>query len=252
MSSSFIEPSSRLHRARKQLGKALRVLRPRAVERRNALEKANDDLKAAQADLQRRWQYLAEAQKLSHSGTFGWKVASGELVWSEETRRILGFTWEANPTLDLVFERIHPEDRERMHQLREHAISNSTDFDVEHRILLPDGSIKYVHAVAHAGQDSAGNLEYIGVLTDVTERNCAEEERDALARKLEESNARLEEAQRVAHVGHWEWDLETNVILWSDETYRIFGLSPQECPMDLATNRSMIHPDDREALYGRV
>jgi uncharacterized protein YbjT (DUF2867 family) len=61
--------------------------------------------------LQRRWQYLAEAQRLSHSGTFGWKVRSGELVWSDETYRILGFTRETNPTLDLVFDRIHPEDR---------------------------------------------------------------------------------------------------------------------------------------------
>src|ERR1700758_246851 len=73
-----------------------------------------------------------------------------------------------------------------------------------------------------------------------------------LSRELQESKARLEEAQRVAHVGHWEWDLETNAIVWSDETYRIFGLKPQELPMDLATNRRMIHPDDRESLYGGV
>src|SRR5690348_9617139 len=73
-----------------------------------------------------------------------------------------------------------------------------------------------------------------------------------LSRELQESKARLEEAQRVAHVGHWEWDLETDVVVWSDETYRIFGLSPQERPMDLATVRSMVHPDDREPLYQTV
>src|SRR5580658_10165787 len=73
-----------------------------------------------------------------------------------------------------------------------------------------------------------------------------------LSRDLGESKARLEEAQRVAHVGHWEWDLATDVIVWSDETYRIFGLSPQERPMDLATVRSMVHPDDREPLYRAV
>ena len=80
------------------------------AERTAAVEKANEDLKASQADLQRRWQYLAEAQRLSHSGTFGWKVHSGELVWSDETYRILGFARETNPTLDLVFDRVHPED----------------------------------------------------------------------------------------------------------------------------------------------
>jgi len=243
---------SRWQRARSQLGEAFRILKARSAERWITLEKTNDDLKAAQADLQRRWRHLEAAQKLSHSGTFGWKVTDDELVWSEETRRIFGLTDETVPTLALVFETIHPDDRDRIQQLKEHVVKNAVDFDVEHRLLLPGGIIKYVHVVAHAGRDSAGNLEYMGLITDVTERKCADEERHALARKLEESNARLEEAQRVAHVGHWEWDLVTNTIVWSDETYRIFGLEPQERPMDLATNRAMVHPDDREALYGRV
>jgi PAS domain S-box-containing protein len=252
MLDSLIELRGGWHRARVQLGKAFRVLGARSAKRSDALEKANDDLRAAQADLEKRWQYLAEAQKLSHSGTFGWKVSSGELVWSEETRRILGFSREANPTLDLVFDRIHPEDRERMEQVKEHAVNNGMDIDVEYRLLLAGGIIKHVHSVAHAGRDSSGNFEYMGVLTDMTERKRVDEERQALARKLEESNARLEEAQRVAHVGHWEWDLETNEVIWSDETYRIFGLKPQERPMDLAGVRGMVHPDDRESLYGGV
>jgi PAS domain-containing protein len=75
---------------------------------------------------------------------------------------------------------------------------------------------------------------------------------EELSRNLQESKTRLEEAQRVAHVGHWEWDLATDVIVWSDETYRIFGLSPQERPMDLATVQSLVHPEDREVLYGGV
>src|ERR1700677_3449733 len=78
------------------------------AEGTSALEKANENLKASQADLQRRWQYLAEAQRLSHSGTFGWKVQSGELVWSDETHKILSFARETNPTLDLVFDRVQP------------------------------------------------------------------------------------------------------------------------------------------------
>src|ERR1700752_5111781 len=93
----------------------------RDAEGMSALEKANEDLKASQADLQRRWQYLAEAQRLSHSGTFGWKVHSGELVWSDETYKILGLTRETNPTLDLVFDRVHPEDVERVRQLSDGA-----------------------------------------------------------------------------------------------------------------------------------
>jgi PAS domain S-box-containing protein len=92
------------------------------------------------------------------------------LVWSDETYRILGLARETNPTHDLVFDRIHPEDRERMQQLRDRAAQNGMDLNVEHRILLPDGSVKYLHAVAHAGRDSSGNLEYMGVVTDMTDR----------------------------------------------------------------------------------
>jgi PAS domain S-box-containing protein len=165
-------------------------------------KKDNEDWKTDQDELQRRWQYLAEAQRLSHSGTFGWKVNSGELLWSDETYRILGFTRETNPTLDLVFDRIHPEDLDRMREVKDRAAQNGMDLDVEHRILLPDGAVKYLHAVAHAGRDSSGNLEYMGVVTDITDRKRADEERQALSRKLEESNARLEEAQRVAHLGY--------------------------------------------------
>ena len=236
-------------RNRKLLAEARSTLQIRGAERTNELEKANEDLKRAQGELQRRWQYLAEAQRLSHSGTFGWKVSSGELVWSDETYSILGFTRETNPTLDLVFDRVHPEDLVRVQELSNRAAQNGMDLDVEHRILLPDGVIKYVHAVAHAGRDDSGNLEYMGVVTDITERKRAEEERQALSRNLQESKTWLEEAQRVANVGYWVWELETDRLIWSDETYRIFGLTPQEGPIDLNKVREMIHPDDRETVF---
>src|ERR1700719_614879 len=187
-------------RDRRLLSESRKGSQGRDAERTAALEKANEELKASQADLQRRWQYLAEAQRLSHSGTFGWKVQSGELVWSDETYRILGFARETNPTLDLVFDRIHPEDRERLQQLRDRATQNGMDLDVEHRILLPDGVIRYLHVVAHAGEDRSGNREYIGIVSDITERKVAEEERQALSSNLQESKAWLEEAQRVAHL----------------------------------------------------
>src|SRR5580704_10074732 len=239
-------------RDRKLLSQSHKRSQDQDAEGTTALEKANEDLKSSQADLQRRWRYLAEAQRLSRSGTFGWKVQTGELVWSDETYRILGFARETDPTLDLVFDRVHPEDRDRLQQLRDRATQNGMDLDVEHRILLPDGVIKHVHVVAHAGRDNSGNLEYAGVVTDITERKRADDEREALSRSLQESKARLEEAQSVAHVGYWDWDIETGEIIWSDETYRIFGFKPQERPMDIETVTGLVHPDDREALYRTV
>src|SRR4029077_5762449 len=109
-----------------------------------------------------------------------------------------------------------------------------------------------LHVVAHAGEDRSGNREYIGIVSDITERKLAEQERQALSRDLKDSNARLEEAQRVAHVGYWDWNLETGEIIWSDETYRIFGFRPQERPMDIETVSALVPPDDREALYSVV
>src|SRR3984885_641666 len=224
----------------------------RDAERTAVLEKANEDLKASQADLQRRWQYLAEAQRLSHSGTFGWKVHSGELIWSDETYKILGFARQTNPTLDLVFDRVHPEDRNRLQQIRDRATQSGMNLDVDHRILLPDGFTKFVHLVAHAGRDNSGDLEYIGVVTDVTERKRADEEREALSHRLQESKARLEEAQRVAQIGHYEWNLVANRVTWFAELYRIYGLPPQEGSIDMAMVREMMHSDDREHVFGAV
>src|SRR5580704_9396416 len=207
------------------------------------------DVSKSQQELQRRWEYLAEAQKLSHSGIFAWNVSDGMLEWSDETYRILGFTRETHPTLDLVFDRIHPEDRQRLVELRDRAARDGMDLDVEHRLLMPNGDIRYLHVVAHADHHSSSNREYIGIVSDITERKRAEEERQALSSNLQESKAWLEEAQRVAHLGYWVWDLETNQVIWSEETYRIFGLSPQTGPFQVAKVGEMIHPDDREAVF---
>ena len=88
-----------------------------------------------------------------------------------------------------------------------------------------------------------------GTVQDVTETKRAEEAHHALSRDLQESKAWLEEAQRVAHLGYWVWDLETNQVIWSEETYRIFGLTPQVGSMDIAIVGEMFHPDDREAVF---
>ncbi len=94
-------------------------------------------------------------------------------------------------------------------------------------------------------RDEDGNIvKWYGVTTDIEDRKRAEEALEVLSRDLQESEDRLEEAQRITHVGYWEWDLATNGITWSDETYRIHGLQPQERPMDLAAVREKIHPED--------
>jgi PAS domain S-box-containing protein len=126
-------------------------------------------------ELRRREAYLAEAQRLSHTGSFGWKPDTGEIVWSDETYRIFEYDPAVKPTLDLLVRRLHPQDRAFFQQVSDRASQTGSDFEHEYRLLLDDGRVKYVHALAHALQDASGNREFIGAVTDITERKTAEE-----------------------------------------------------------------------------
>jgi formate hydrogenlyase transcriptional activator len=134
-----------------------------------------EDRKRAEEDLRRSETYLAEAQRLSLTGSFGWKVSSGELFWSEETFRILGYDQGTKPTLESVFRQVHPEDRAFVRQTVGRASRDGTDLDLEHRLLMPDGSVKHVHVVAHAVRDEVDTLEFVGAVSDVTTAKAAEE-----------------------------------------------------------------------------
>jgi PAS domain S-box-containing protein len=203
-------------------------------------------------ELRRHEAYLTEAQRLSHTGSFGWRVSSGEILWSDETFRIFQCDPGAKPTVEFVLSQVHREDRERVQQQIDQASRGGEGFDFEHRLQLPDSCIKHVRVTAHPSRDSVGNLEFVGAVTDVSEQRQAEAVIRERERELQENKAKLEEAQRVAHVGYWEWDLTTDHMAWSDETYRIYGLQAQERPMDLATIRESIHPEDREFVFRKA
>jgi PAS domain S-box-containing protein len=125
-------------------------------------------------DLRRREAYLAEAQRLSHTGSFGWRPNTGEIVWSDETYRIFEYDRAKKPTLDMVLQRVHLEDRALARQVIEHASKTGTDFEHEYRLVMPSGVMKHVHVRAHALRDSTGNIEFVGAVTDVSEQRRAE------------------------------------------------------------------------------
>jgi PAS domain S-box-containing protein len=125
-------------------------------------------------ELRRREAYLTEAQTLSHTGSFGWRPDTGEIVWSDETYSIFEYDRAEKPTMNMLFERIHPHDRALVQQVID-GVSRSTDFEHEYRLVMPGGGIKHIHVRAHALADSSGNLEVVGALTDITERKTAED-----------------------------------------------------------------------------
>jgi PAS domain S-box-containing protein len=118
--------------------------------------------------------FLAEAQKLSRTGSFGWNSSTGEIFWSEESFRIFGYEPAAKASIDMVIQRVHPDDLARVRQVIDRAASDKQDFDVEHRLLMPDGSVKHLHAVAHGMTDERGDLHFMGALMDITARKQAE------------------------------------------------------------------------------
>lgn len=125
-------------------------------------------------ELRRREAYLAEAQRLSHTGSFGWKVSTGEISWSDETLRIFQFDPNGTPTPGFALSRIHPEDRYSVQRQIERASRDGKAFDFENRLQMADGSIKHVQVTAHPSRDSSGNLEFVGAITDVSEQRQAE------------------------------------------------------------------------------
>jgi PAS domain S-box-containing protein len=203
-------------------------------ENAKALQRADDQLivliacediterKQTENALQQSEAYLAQAQELSRTGSFGWSVATGEIVWSKETFRIFGCDPMMKPTLQLVIERTHPEDRDAVRETTDQASRDQKDFEHRYRLLLPDGSVKHVHALARATIDASGGLEFVGAVTDVTVAKEAEQ-------KLRRSESYLAEAQRLSHTSSWAWHVRRRDFVYrSAEVFRLFGFDPEE------------------------
>src|SRR5882762_998759 len=131
-----------------------------------ALQNATTILVARQRAAQRQEAYLAEAQKLSHTGSFGWSVSTGEIVWSEETFRIFQYDRTIAPTVERILQRVHPDDAALVQQTVERASRDGKDFEHEYRLLMPDRAIRHVHVVARAINHEPGRLEFVGAVMD--------------------------------------------------------------------------------------
>ena len=147
------------------------------ITARKQAEAANDLRAIAERKdgLRRSEAFLAEAQRLSLTGSFSWRVSTDEITWSEQLYRIFEFDPGMPVTLELIGTRVHPEDMPLLRDELERARDAGTDFEHEHRLQMPDRSIKYLHMVAHGTRDEDGRLEYIGAVQDVTARRLSEQ-----------------------------------------------------------------------------
>ena len=195
-----------------------------------------EDRKQAEQALERSKVYLEHAQRLSHTGSVGLRVSDGQLFWSDETARIYGYDPAIPPTMEMVLGRVHPEDVELLRDVFARAMQGGASFDFEHRLLMPDGSIKYIRNFAHAVKDEAGREEVLGAVMDITDRRRVEDE-------LRRSEVLFAQAQRLTRTSSLRWKVATGEIIWTDESYRLM-----EYPRSVTPTVQMImdrcHPDD--------
>src|SRR5258705_7248179 len=211
-----------------------------------ALQNASSILAARRRAERRSEAYLAEAQRLSHSGSFGWKPSTDEIIWSEETFRIFEYDRTTTPSVELILQRVHPEDLASVKQIIEHASQDGKDFEHEFRLVTADGRVKDVNVVAHALNAESDGIEFVGAVMDVSDRKRAEE-------ALRRSEGYLAEAQRLTGTGSWAWNVASRrSVYWSQENYRLFGFDLEGgIPSDEAFYQR-VHPEDRDRVRRNV
>jgi len=162
-----------------------------------AILETNTDIterKRTEDALRRSEMYLAEAQRLSLTGSFGWKAGSEEIFWSDQTYRIFCYDRAIKPTVDVILKRVHPDDVTLVKQMIDRASQGRQDIDFEHRLIMPDGSLKHVRVLAHATPDASDRPELIGAVMDITATTRAQE-------ALQEAQAELAHVTRVTTLG---------------------------------------------------
>jgi formate hydrogenlyase transcriptional activator len=199
--------------------------------------------KNAERQLRRSEAYLAEAQRLSHTGSFGWSIPSGELFWSEETFQIFQYEQTKPPTVELIHQRVHPEDAALVKQTIGRASQDGKDFEHEYRLLMPDGSVKYVHALAHASWDKSGGIEFVGALSDVTPRKRAEE-------ALRKSAERWRSVFENSAVGVALTDMDGRFLATNHVYQTMLGYTEEE--LRTLQFLDITHEDYREANWALI
>jgi PAS domain S-box-containing protein len=219
------------------------ALERRVAERTRQLTAVNEGLRRSEA-------YLAEAQRLSQTGSFGWRLSTGEILWSEETFRIFQYDRTTKPSVELVLQRFHPEDAAFVKQTIERASQDGKDFDFEHRLLMPGGSVKYVHVVARAVSDESGGIEFVGSVMDVTEQHQARADLEKAFDEIKKSEGRLRMVIDTIPGMVWSGLPDGTFDFVSQPWLRYLGCSWEELSAQGGL-RSVVHPDDLEGSDAR-
>ena len=201
--------------------------------------------KRAEDELRRSEAFLAESQNLSQIGSFCWRVATNEITWSEQLYRIYELEIGVRVTLELIRARVHPEDLTLYEKMVDQARNGANDFEWQYRLLMPDHSIKYLHAVAHATRDQDGQLEYIAAIQDVTVRRVAEEALERARSELAHAAKVMSLGTLTASIAHEVNQPLSGIITNADTCLRMLSADPPNIDGARETARRTIRDGNR-------
>ncbi|MDP2828910.1 MAG: PAS domain S-box protein [Sulfuricellaceae bacterium] len=199
-------------------------------------------IKKAEAALRVSEERLSRSQTYANIGTWDWNIQTGTVFWSERIGPLFGYDNLVETSYENFLSAVHPDDRQKVIDAVAACVERGEKYDIEHRVVWPDGSLRWVLERGDVTRNKNGSPTHmLGVVQDITERRLAGHKRQA-------SEASLANAQRIAHLGNWDYDLVSGQIVWSDEVYRIFGLEPGGISPDIQSYYHWTHPDDRARL----
>lgn len=197
--------------------------------------------KQAELEIEKSRNLLLRAEEVAKLGSWKWDIVNDEYTFSETWKNIHG-TESDNISKNELFKFAYPEDLEKIDKAFNDALHEIKQYNIEHRIIREnDGEVRWVHAKAEVNFENGKPIKMFGTSQDITDKKQAEE-------SLRKNEKRLREAQQIAHIGSWEYDIKIEKPIWSDEMFRIFGVDPADGEPAWESHRDMIHPDDWEKL----
>jgi PAS domain S-box-containing protein len=187
-----------------------------------------------------------QAEEMANIGNWSWDIKSGNIIWTDQLYRIYGLSPQSeNITINRFLDFVHPDDKQQIQERIQTA--DQEDFtDMTFRIVTPDHQVKTLRSMAMRQRDENGNYtQIVGTEQDITDR-------ETLFQELAHSQSIYKQAETLAHIGSWSWEISNDKVVWTDELYRIFGLEPQSSAIDFNTYASLLHPDDRDEVLSTI